>query len=63
MRSHRSKYRRRKHGIEAPLCEVTGKRCFDTEKQARHSSKGVGNRIRTYRCEFCNKIHTTKHED
>jgi hypothetical protein len=46
-------------GPSFPECEKTGKRGFLSEKEARRRCSTLGNRIRTYRCKHCNRIHIT----
>lgn len=41
-------------------CEVTGKRCYVSPKQARKMSRHIRNRIRVYTCEHCGYAHITK---
>lgn len=44
----------------AERCERTGKRCYESERAARNMMRRLSARLRTYRCEFCRKIHLTK---
>jgi hypothetical protein len=41
-------------------CPVSGKRGFTSPSVAKRRSRGVGHRIRAYRCEACGRFHVAK---
>lgn len=51
----------RRDGNPAPVryCKRTGKRVFSSDRKARKHMRMAGNRVRTYRCEFCGGVHVT----
>jgi|GEM_PF-5235696 len=41
-------------------CPDSGKRCFNSSRQARLASRDLGNKIRTYLCPHCRCFHITQ---